>query len=157
MTSQQIASNAGKPVFDWSNRILLAVLAGILFLTLYPFRFAGVANLPGMSSPLFLGGGGKSGRYADFLNILLFIPLGFGLAAILRQHGKSLKTMLFFTPFAAALLSYGIEFLQLYIPARDSGWEDVYTNTIGSAVGCIAFVLCGGLVNRVLSGYDAAL
>ena len=157
MTNQQIASEAGKPVFDWSNRILLAALAGILFLTLYPFRFTGVADLPGGSSPFLLGDVRKSGHFADFLNILLFIPLGFGLAANLRRRGKSLKKILFLTLFAAALLSYGIEFLQLYIPPRDSGWEDVYTNSIGSAVGCIAFVLCGGLVNRVLSGRETAV
>src|SRR5271155_5887943 len=157
MRNQQTASGAPTPVYDWSNRILLAATAGILFLTLYPFQFTSVANLPGPTSPFLLGTGVKSGHFADFLNILLFIPFGFGLSSTLRERGKSLKTVLFLAILAGALFSYTIEFLQLYIPPRDSGWEDIYTNTTGSAVGFLAFVLAGKAVNRLLSACEFAL
>jgi glycopeptide antibiotics resistance protein len=157
MRNQRIDPSTQTSIYDWSNRILIASIAGILFLTLYPFRFTGMANLRPASAPFLLGEGGKTGRFADFLNILLFIPFGFGLSASLRRRGKAMKTIFFLTLFGGALLAYGIEFIQLYIPPRDSGWEDVYTNTIGSLVGCIAFALCGKAAIRVLSGGESAL
>ena len=41
------------------------------------------------------------------------------------------------------LFSYAIEFTQLYIPERDSGWEDVFTNGSGSFLGEDALRLLG--------------
>src|SRR5271170_1064182 len=74
----------------WSNRILLLATAGILFLTLYPFRFDFHAAVPGGGSPVLLGRSLKAARLlAVFLNVLLFVPFGFGLAAKLRERGKS--------------------------------------------------------------------
>jgi glycopeptide antibiotics resistance protein len=146
------------PVYAWSNRILIAALAGILFLTLYPFRFAGATKLFAGASPFLLGTAGKSPSLFDnFLNVLLFIPFGFGLSASLRQRGKSLKATFFLSFIVGALLSYGIEFVQLYIPARDSGWDDVFTNTAGSVLGFFAFALCGKLATRILSKCEFAL
>ena len=73
-----------------SNRILLLATAGILFLTLYPFRFDFHAAVPGGGSPFLLGRSEKTAGLLDvFLNVLLFIPFGFGLAAKLRERGKS--------------------------------------------------------------------
>jgi VanZ family protein len=56
-----------------------------------------------------------------------------------------------------ALFSYGIEFLQLYFPPRDSGWEDVLTNATGSVAGAILFDLCGTAALRLLSESEKAL
>ena len=67
--------------FNWSNRILILALAGILFLTLYPFRFNFSRHLARPLFPFSLGGWGKEiGRFDDFLNVLLFMPFGFGFA-----------------------------------------------------------------------------
>jgi len=154
MMNPRTDSDAPTPSYGWSNRILIAAIAGILFLTLYPFRFVATADLPGGSSPFLLGTAGKTKLFANFLNILLFVPFGFGLSATLNSRVKSLKKILLLVLIAGALLSYCIEFLQLYIPPRDSGWEDVYTNTIGAVVGCIAFLLSGKVVARILSGCE---
>ena len=51
----------------------------------------------------------------------------------------------------SALLSYTVEFLQFFIPFRDSGWEDVITNSTGSVAGFILFELCGPSLVRVVS------
>ena len=67
-----------------------------------------------------------------FLNVLLFVPFGFALAAKLRERGNSRAFTLALALATGALFSYTIEFLQLYIPPRDSGWEDIFTNTSGS-------------------------
>ncbi len=78
------------PTTSWSNRILTLSVAGILFLTLYPFRFSLHANPQLNGSPFLLVSGVKSsGPVAAFLNISLFVPFGFGLSQKLREKGKS--------------------------------------------------------------------
>jgi VanZ family protein len=128
----------------WSNRILVLAIASILFLTLYPFRFSLHANPPLDGSPFLLVSGGKTnGPFNAFLNILLFVPFGFGLSRKLREKGKSEATILLLTMVAGAFLSYCIEFVQIYIPTRDSGWEDVFTNATGAVVGYFLSELVG--------------
>jgi glycopeptide antibiotics resistance protein len=142
----------------WSNRILSLAVAGILFLTLYPFRFSSHANGAGNASPFLLVSGGKgSGLFAAFLNVLLFVPFGFGLAQKLREKGNSGAKALLLTMAAGAFFSYSIEFLQIFIPTRDSGWEDVFTNTTGSVVGCLISALFGGFVLGSISNAERGL
>jgi hypothetical protein len=47
-----------------------------------------------------------------------------------------------------------VELLQFYIPARDSGWEDVISNTVGSVAGFYLFELCGGAILKALSKWE---
>ena len=146
------------PSSGWSNRILTAALAGILFLTLFPFRFVFHPNLSRHASPFLLGGSGKAVEaYDNFLNILLFVPFGFGLTEKLRERGKSWVATLALVLASGALLSYTIEFLQIYIPPRDSGWQDVLTNTTGSVAGFFLYELAGGWAIRLLSLADERL
>ena len=98
-----------------------------------------------------------SGFYNVFLNILLFTPFGFGLAEKLREGGKSRRFTLAIALIVGALFSYGIEFLQIYIPERDSGWEDVVTNSTGSVVGFLLFEGLGRTVLPILSACERAL
>jgi glycopeptide antibiotics resistance protein len=142
----------------WSNRFLIAAIVGILFLTLFPFRFDIHTKLPGNASPFFLGNGVKPTGFMDaFLNVLLFIPLGFGLAEKLRER-KASRQASFCMAFAiGAILSYGIELTQIYIPMRDSGWEDVFTNSAGSIVGCLLYELFGTAIIDTLSRFETAL
>ena len=138
-----------------SNRILVLAIAAILFLTLYPFRFDFGRHLSHPLFPLSLGGWGKGiGRFDDLLNLLLFVPFGFGLAEIFRTRGKSRLATLGFCLAAGALLSYAVEFLQIYIPQRDSGWEDIFTNSFGAVVGGVLFELCGGAAIWLLSAIE---
>ena len=115
-----------------SNRILALSVAGILFLTLYPFLFSLHPNPSLNGSPFLIVSGVKSGGTLNaFLNISLFVPFGFGLSQKLREKGKSRAAIPLLTMAAGAFLSYCIEFVQIYIPTRDSGWEDVFTNIMG--------------------------
>jgi VanZ like family len=142
MRNQTPRQDVGTCAASWSIRILSLSLIGILFLTFFPFRFSFQAIRYAGSSPFLLGGSGKdAGVYNSFLNILLFIPFGFGLSERFRERGKSRTATLFLCLVVGALLSYTIEFLQLFIPTRDSGWEDVATNASGSLFGCLLFVL----------------
>src|ERR1700683_5436649 len=143
---------------DWSTRILALAIAGILFLTLFPFVFAFHTKLPGNDSPFLLQSGLKGvGWIDDFLNVMLFVPFGFGLAARFRPRGKSSGFTLILSLAAGAMLSYGIEFLQNYIPSRDAGWHDIITNTTGSVVGFALFELAGKVILRLLSATESAL
>jgi len=136
----------------WSNRILTLAVAGILVLTLYPFRFDFSRHLSRPLFPLSLGGWGKQmGPLDDILNVLLFMPYGFGLADKLRERSRSRFAVLGFTLAAGAALSYTVEFLQIYLPYRDSGWEDIFTNSLGAVAGAWLFDLCGKAVVGLLS------
>ena len=158
MTDQLTSLNAPPRVSAWSNRILIAAIVGILFLTLYPFRFGINRHQLGHISPYLLDGWGKGYRPLDvFLNILLFVPFGFGLAEKLRERGKSRIAALGMTLAAGALLSYTVEFLQFNIPFRDSRWEDVLTNSTGSIVGFLLFELFGAVALRIFSGTERLL
>ncbi len=158
MRIQTIEPQATSRSTGWSNRFLIAALVGILFLTLFPFRFDFQSRLPGGTSPFFLGNGAKTAGLADaFLNVLLFIPLGFGLAEKLRERRIPRAACFFIVYAAGALLSYAIEITQIYIPMRDSGWEDVFTNSTGSIVGFLVYELLGALIIDSLSKLELAL
>jgi hypothetical protein len=158
MQSQQVGVSSNSLGCKWSNRILVLATAGILFLTLYPFRFDFHAASPAGTSPLFLGKSLKPAGFLDaFLNGLLFVPFGFGLAEKLRDRGKSFAFTLALALAAGAFFSYTIELLQYYIPQRDSGWEDVFTNASGSVVGCIACEILGQSLLRLVSRCESFL
>jgi glycopeptide antibiotics resistance protein len=143
---------------DWSNRILIASIAGILLLTLYPFRFNWHADGSTTTFPFLLGKGEKLLRPREaFLNILLFVPFGFGLSAKLWNQGKSRAKTFLTVLCAGAFFSYSIEFLQFYIPPRDSGWHDIFTNATGAACGFLAFALFGRQVVQCLSRCETRL
>ncbi len=140
----------------WSSRLLILTVLGILFLTLFPFRFVPHARVPSNRSPLLLGGRGKdpSGRNV-LLNVLLFVPLGFALSAKLRERGWSYRAILGCSVLISVLLSYTIEFLQLYTAGRDSGWEDILTNGAGAILGSAVFLVCGdAILWRLSKGHE---
>jgi glycopeptide antibiotics resistance protein len=158
MQNQQLEVSSKSLGSEWSNRILILATAGILFLTLYPFRFDFHVVSPAGTSPFFLGNSLKPAGFLDaFLNVLLFVPFGFGLAEKLRERGKSFAFTLALALAAGALFSYTIELTQYYIPQRDSGWEDVFTNGSGSVVGCITYEILGTLLLRGLSRCESLL
>ena len=139
---------------SWSKRILIAAVAGILFLTLYPFSFS--VSRYGLAFRL-VGWGKGAGPVDVFLNVLLFVPYGFGLTEALRERGKSRAAVLGVALLAGMLFSYGVELLQFYIPMRDSGWGDVVTNSAGSVLGFLVYELAGVPILRFASRIESAL
>jgi glycopeptide antibiotics resistance protein len=142
----------------WSNRFLIAAIAGILFLTLFPFRFDFQSRTLGSPWPFLLGSGMKtSGPLDVFLNVLLFVPFGFGLAEKLREKKVSRLATFVIVWATGAIFSYAIELTQFYMPMRDSGWEDVLSNSTGSLVGFFLFQILGPSTIKFLSRCEAAL
>jgi len=72
------------------------------------------------------------------INIFGFIPFGFLFLAYLTWH-RHLKHPATVTVLAGAAISLTIEILQEYIPGRDSGILDVFTNTSGTFLGALLF------------------
>jgi VanZ family protein len=140
-TQRKIRSGDPDETITWARRILILAIAGIILLTLYPFRFS-VAG--GARSPFLLGESDKTyGSLDALLNILLFAPFGFGFCAVLRKRVRSRFALAAMTLAAGAFFSYLIEFAQFFIPERDSGWSDVVTNGTGALVGALIFLFCG--------------
>jgi VanZ family protein len=119
-------------------------VGGILFLTIYPFKFGLPPGVSAWKLPFRLESGFKPvGLLDDFLNVLLFVPFGFGVAGMLRSRGKSWSWTFGLAWGLGVLLSYSVEFTQYYIPYRDSGWHDVITNSTGSLLGALLFSWLG--------------
>ncbi|HTS12510.1 MAG TPA: VanZ family protein [Candidatus Limnocylindrales bacterium] len=142
----------------WRNRILIAALTGIFFLTLYPFRFSLHTSLPAGRSPFLLDTWNQmKSPLPLFLNVLLFMPFGLGLALQFRSRGISWVLTILYTCVAGAFLSYTIEFSQIYIPRRDSGWEDILTNSSGSLVGSLLLAFPGQSILAALNRLERAI
>jgi len=143
---------------QWSNRILILSLSGIFFLTLYPFHFDFAAKVSGNWSPFLLDVSHKGGSFSDaFLNVLLFMPFGVGLSAFFRRRNFSWPGIFSLALVMGAVCSYFIEFLQIYIPSRDSGWEDVFTNTAGTFAGSLLFKIFGEFILSRLSRWEQSV
>lgn len=140
----------------------LAALAVILFGTLYPFNFsAQLTETRRMGFFLFWFTPVAKGWVGWTLNVLFFMPFGSTLAWwtwTRRWSPRARGTAAFL---AGCLLSYSVEFLQLYVPGRDSSWDDVVMNTLGSVVGWLVFEWLGlpvlRLVGEALGEFTAML
>jgi glycopeptide antibiotics resistance protein len=137
---------------QWANRILILSFIGIVLFTLFPFRLDFAFPQSRTTSPFFLGPDLKHGDHLDFfLNLLLFVPFGFGFSAGLRKRGVSRWQVLALALVAGAITSYVVEFLQFYIPTRNSGWDDILPNTSGAVVGFLLFDRCGEMLLKPLT------
>jgi hypothetical protein len=83
------------------------------------------------------------------INVAGFIPLGFFFFAYFRSTGRIKRPMLV-TVVLGFTVSLTIEVLQAFLPTRDSGMTDLITNTLGTAVGVLAFRY--GAIQSVLGG-----
>ncbi|MBA3346034.1 MAG: VanZ family protein, partial [Gemmatimonadales bacterium] len=103
-----------------------------------------LAPIPGQATaaaatPLWCLACGNHGGVDVFVNLLLFIPLAFGLRLWGLPAGRAVA--------AGALISLVVESLQLsVITGRDASLSDLVTNTLGSAAGGALASRMGGLL-----------
>jgi VanZ like protein/concanavalin A-like lectin/glucanase superfamily protein len=100
-----------------------------------PAHFS-VPHKPLLASPIDEFQWDASWRRDVIENILGFMPFGFvlcGLFALSRPRGQAILMAML----VGGLLSLSVEFLQYYIPRRDSSLTDVISNTTGSLLGAL--------------------
>ncbi|MDF2388555.1 VanZ family protein [Nostoc ellipsosporum NOK] len=109
----------------------------VLIATLYPFNFYLTNSL---SIQTVIASFDNSSSFQDVVNnILLFIPLGFALTALLQKTKiKPLSKFLTVILFSAGL-SLTVENLQMFLPSRLPTPADIANNTLGGSVGMICF------------------
>lgn len=74
-------------------------------------------------------------------NILLFMPFGFALAALLYRAGKSRREVWLLAGAAGLALTWLVESLQLFLPDRAPSVSDLVSNTLGAVAGAAAYGL----------------
>lgn len=68
-------------------------------------------------------------------NLLLFVPFGFGLAAVAQSRGVPPERAILLIIALGAAFSLGVETLQCWLPDREPSWIDVAANSASSALG----------------------
>lgn len=126
--------------------IVFAALVAILFATWFPFDF------------VVLGGPIDAVRRVnlDFegvwvwedvpRNIVLFVPLGFGVAVWAGSHGWGTRAVLATATACGFGVSTVVELVQAEMLERFASANDVLANTVGAAVGAAISVRWGGAI-----------
>ena len=131
--------------------MLVGGVVVILYLTLFPFSFtlAGktVAKLIALRFSLQFPVRGATLDY--LLNVLLFMPLGFGLGGVLLGRGWGRLASLLWTMVGSAVLSATVELIQVFLPPRDPSLSDIIANTNGGVFGFFYFLLVAPLTLRI--------
>jgi VanZ family protein len=79
---------------------------------------------------------GQPWDLSDILgNLLLFVPFGFGLAAVGQTRAIPSARAIPLIIAVGAMLSLGVETLQFWLPDREPSWIDVAANSASSALG----------------------
>jgi len=87
-------------------------------------------------------------------NIVVFVPLGFGLAGVLHQ--ANFRQTIGLAALGGFGLSLLIELGQLAIPSRTTDVDDLIFNTLGTTVGAVIYVLLLQAAGGKLMGRKAA-
>jgi glycopeptide antibiotics resistance protein len=108
----------------------------VLYVTLFPFTF----GLHNVHQPQRLAGVDAVLAYDVISNLLLFVPVGVGIAAWAWGEGVRGWPMYVLVQCFGTLLSLGVENLQVLLP-RQPSVVDVVTNSAGTLVGLSLFLL----------------
>jgi hypothetical protein len=93
------------------------------------------------------------------INIFFFIPGGYLWVLILRRRGMGPLAAVFFSTAAVCYISMGVEFLQAFVPTRNSSAVDVLNNTFGGFLGAVLAQFNDQLqfvVRRMFGGHNVA-
>jgi VanZ family protein len=113
-------------------RFLLLWILAVVTVTLAPFHFGSDVTDGG-----FLTFRAESGQHAPLhllLNVMLFAPLG-ALVHHSRRRSRSLVSMMIAAGVLAVFVSGTIEFLQRFLPGRESSMVDAAANILGAPLG----------------------
>ncbi len=115
--------------FKGATLPLLIYLVCLYALTLAPFEFSTAS-----AQKVFLGLS-KASTSDIVYNIIGFVPLGIILFFLVKPHRTTLIGKWVVVSMAAAVLSFTVESLQIFIPERSSSLIDLLANTVGGIIG----------------------
>ncbi len=133
----------GKQKARWAWVILIFGLVVLLFMTLLPLSvdFSMVGWSGRFDLRLI-----KTDNPTDWIrNIVLFVPFGFGVSALLGRRQSTISTLLL-TALVGFFLSLFLEIYQAFNPYREPSIADVVANTFGAIAGSILFLLVGQFI-----------
>lgn len=134
-----------KSVAPW---LLLAVIALIVYGSLYPFNFKADAVHGSVLNALQRLTWARAGLGDRVSNVLLYIPLGF-CVYLWFEPGMRRWIAVALAIAIGASLSLCIEVAQVYISPRVPSFADVTLNAIGSALGALGGIAWRGLTRFV--------
>lgn len=142
MNKRKIVTRSSSDLNDlvalWAPRIVTCSLLLVLLSTLFPFDF----SFNGFSVKEIVGRFHTPSNFSDRLvNVLLFLPLGFGFAGLLQPTKRSTTAKLATVLIVSAGLSFAVEFLQVFLPLRAPTISDILTNSFGGLLGFVCFHL----------------
>ena len=114
--------------------LLAVVVALIVYVSLYPFRFA--ASGPSMVEALGHLTWARAGRSEMLNNVLLYLPFGFCVALLVEPRFGRIPGVVAAT-LAGALLSLCMELLQASVDVRVSSLKDLSLNSLGAFAGAM--------------------
>ncbi|ARV61920.1 hypothetical protein BZZ01_27815 [Nostocales cyanobacterium HT-58-2] len=117
--------------------LVIVSIVLVLLATLYPFNFYFPDSF---SIPALLDSFDNTSFFKDQVNnILLFTPLGFGLASLLQRRRVKPTSQFLTVILLSAGLSFTVEALQVFLPSRAPTPADIFNNSIGGFVGLLCF------------------
>ncbi len=139
----------------WALFLVGVNISLILIVTLFPYTFIARDHL----TLVGLLGLLKYSVYSpvdidDIIsNILLFIPLGLGLARIFQQRFSDKQLTLITSLIISLSLSLTVETLQIFLPKRTPSVFDLLTNILGGVLGAVLFYLWKSYFSTRLSEF----
>jgi VanZ like family len=151
-SSRNIAASPVSRHQDWGPFLFHTAWILIALLTLFPYQILPNETLSHRQEPFLFWFFEKYPQGQDVsLNILLFVPFGFGLGWRLNKWKFRWLVALVLTCAVSGAFSFCIELLQNYMPTRASSWFDVLANTAGGPLGWILFRMFGDRISLLLS------
>ena len=116
----------------------LVVLAGIVYVSLYPFHWRTPHLSGGPLHQFALSWDRWPESRGDFIaNVLLYLPCGFFCVRSFGRAKSAWLRIILATAFGAAL-SFIVEIAQFYVAERYTDMRDLYSNSLGALIGAIA-------------------
>jgi glycopeptide antibiotics resistance protein len=118
--------------------VIFSILA-VVIATLYPFNFSLPDNI---SKRELVNSFDNNSFFNDQVNnVILFLPLGFGLTGLLQTKNAKLIWQIVAVILASAALSSSVELLQILVPSRTPTPADIFNNSFGGFLGLILFYI----------------
>lgn len=131
----------------WAMFLVAGSVTIVLIVTLLPFSFDTSAYISlAMISEKFFD---QKLSIEDLIaNVLLFFPLGFGLAGVMQDRPFTKQQTLFVSLIFSGSLSLSVEALQILLPMRSPSILDLFSNSIGGVIGTAGFYIWDASASR---------